>query len=410
MSASKTEVVVINCGSSSLKFAWIESQHGELLATGLAERLGSPEARWKLTCKGAEHSEALAGADHARTLERMVSLCWPGAEPRGLLAVGHRIVHGGPRFHEPVVIDDDVLRGIEGCVDLAPLHNPANLTGIAIARRHFPDLPNVAVFDTSFHHTLPEPAYVYGVPHEWREQHAARRYGFHGTSYEFVSGETARRLGRPAEDLQLIMAHLGNGASVCAMRGGRSVDTSMGLTPLEGLVMGTRSGDVDPNLTEYIARKTGRPITEIIDILNRHSGLAGVSGLGNDMRTLIEAAAGGAARAQLAIDLFCYRLARWILAVAAGLSRIDALVFTAGIGEHSAEIRAEALANLAILGPQLDSARNAAHGKQSGGVITREGAPGLVAMVVPTNEEWMIARHAARLCGQPAAPGNARAK
>lgn len=396
MPESGLETLIVNCGSSSLKFAWLDAVDGAVRAKGLADRLGTAGARIKFE-RGLEAvEESIPDLDHGRALRRLAELCWgEGGPPAGLCAVGHRVVHGGDAFRAPLVVDEEALRGIEACADLAPLHTPANVLGMRIAREMFPDLPHVAVFDTAFHQTMPPRAYLYAVPYAWYEQHRARRYGFHGTSHQFVSGEAARMLGLPADDCQLIVAHLGNGCSVCAVRDGRSVDTSMGLTPLEGLVMGTRSGDVDPNLLEYIARATGLPLHEVVDVLNRGGGLLGLSGLSNDMRTLVAAAAAGHARAGLAIDVFCYRLARWTLGMAAGLTRIDALVFTGGIGENSAEVRARTLAHLAVLRPELDPDRNAAHGRGAQGTITREGAPGLKAMVVPTNEEWAIGRIAA---------------
>ena len=364
---------------------------------GLAERLGTGLARLRTNAVGDDGVETkaekpLPGAGHAEALEEILA----GLGDRRLDAVGHRVVHGGEAFSSSVVVNDTVVERIRACSDLAPLHNPANLLGIEIARRKFPSLGHVAVFDTAFHQKLPPRAFMYAVPYDLYERHRVRRYGFHGTSHAFVAGEAARRLGKPLEELQLITAHLGNGCSAAAIKGGRSADTTMGLTPLEGLVMGSRSGDVDPNLHQFLADQTGRSLSQITDLLNRQSGLLGLSGASNDMRTLLEARGGGDARAALAIDVFCYRLAKALLGLGAALDRVDALVFTGGIGEHAAPIRAETLAHLRLLGPVVDGARNAAHGAATGGRITADHSP-LLALVIPTNEELVIARETAHL-------------
>ena len=385
------QTLVINSGSSSLKFALIEAGSGRVIRQGLAERLGTEMARLR-THGETDADKALPGAGHAEALEEILAQLG-GRRPD---AIGHRVVHGGETFSKSVVLDDDAVERIRACNDLAPLHNPANLLGIEIARRKFPTLKQVAVFDTAFHQTLPAKAFMYAVPYELYERHRVRRYGFHGTSHAFVAEEAAQRLDKPLEELQLVTAHLGNGCSGCAIKHGRSVDTTMGLTPLEGLVMGTRSGDVDPNLHQFLADQTGRSLAQITDLLNRESGLLGLSGASNDMRTLLEARGRGDARAALAIDVFCYRLAKSLLGLCAALERIDALVFTGGIGEHAAAIRAETLGQLRVLGPVLDPARNAAHGAATGGRITADGSP-LLSLVIPTNEELVIARETARL-------------
>ena len=386
-------VLVINCGSSSLKFALIEPSSARVSHHGLAERLGTPEA--SLTIDGSA-SEALdANADHGVALNRI----FERVESDALTAVGHRVVHGGERFSESVLVNDEVVQRIEACSPLAPLHNPANLQGIAAARARFPEVPQVAVFDTAFHHRMPAKAYQYAVPYEWYERYGLRRYGFHGTSHGYVAERAAALLGRPLGELMLITAHLGNGCSACAISGGQSVDTTMGLTPLEGLVMGTRSGDVDPNLHQFVAGQSGLGLTQISEILNKKSGLLGLSGESNDMRALLEARAGGNARAALAIDVFCYRLAKALLALGAGLERIDALVFTGGIGEHAAPIRAQTLAQLRILGAEVDSALNDDHGRAENGRITTTSSR-LLAFVIPTNEELVIAREAVRFSSE----------
>lgn len=381
-------VLVVNCGSSSLKFAVVSSRDGAVLREGLAERLGTDGARLRIDAGPMEPLDRSSGA--AAVLGRIAS----ALQGFGIAAVGHRVVHGGELFSDSVLIDERALTQIRECVKLAPLHNPANLQGIEAAQAQFPDVPHVAVFDTAFHQTLPPKAYFYAVPYALYEQHGVRRYGFHGTSHRYVASEAARRLGKPLEALQLITAHLGNGCSTCAVKDGRSVDTSMGLTPLEGLVMGTRSGDVDPNLHEYLANRTGQSLSEITRMLNHESGLLGLSGRSNDMRTVLEASANDP-RARLALDVFCYRLAKSILASCAPLDRVDALVFTGGIGEHAAPVRAETLSQLAVLGAELDPELNRSHGQDGDGRITTTSSR-LLALVVPTNEELVIAREAAR--------------
>ena len=384
---AKKLILVVNCGSSSLKLAFIDPESGKTVAKGLGDRLGTPEA----TLIAEKTTEPAPDAGHAEALARLLELC---AVEDTIAAVGHRVVHGGEFFSGPTAIGDDVIAKIEECTPLAPLHNPGALVGIRAAMAVFSELSHVAVFDTAFHQTLPNYAFTYAVPYAWYEEHKVRRYGFHGTSHHFVSREAARLLGRDVRACQVIVAHLGNGCSTCAVRDGKSVETSMGLTPLEGLVMGTRSGDVDPNLHGFIAAQTGMTLDQITDALNRKSGLLGVSGTSNDMRTIADAAEQGDAQAALAIDVFCYRLAQKILAMAAGLDRVDALVFTGGIGENMPAAREKTLAHLRVLRPELDAERNANHGSSADGTITADGSPGLRAMVVPTNEEWMIALEA----------------
>ncbi len=305
------------------------------------------------------------------------------------------MVHGGERFTASVLVDDEVIAAIRSFIPLAPLHNPANLAGIEAIRAARPDLPQVAVFDTAFHQSLPPRAYRYAVPEEWYTRYGVRRYGFHGTSHRFVSERAAALLGRPLGELRLVTAHLGNGCSLAAVRDGVSVDTTMGLTPIEGLVMGTRSGDVDPGIFGYLADQAGLSAGQLTDVLNTASGLAGLSGLSNDMRTVEIAAAAGNERAWLALEVFVHRLAKAIAGMVVGLGRLDALVFTAGIGEHSAEIRGRVLGGLGFLGLAEDTEANARHGRDTGGRISPDG-PAL-ALVVPTDEELMIARDTARL-------------
>lgn len=383
-------VLCINCGSSSLKFAVIEPGSGHVEQRGVAERLGSAEA--SLTLDDGPTERLAAGADHGAALDEILE----HVDQSRLLGVGHRVVHGGERFSESVRIDDEILAAIDACSALAPLHNPANVAGIRVARERFPELTQVAVFDTAFHHGMPRKAYLYAVPYELYTRHKLRRYGFHGLSHRYVAGEAAARLGKPLEELMLLTAHLGNGCSACAIAGGRSVDTTMGLTPLEGLVMGTRSGDVDPNLHEFLAERAGMSLSDVSALLNRQSGLLGLSGQSNDMRTLLAARERGNERAALAIDVFCYRLAKGLLGLCAALPRVDALVFTGGIGENAAPIRAQTLRELSVLGAEVDGALNQEHGRSANGRITTTDSR-LLSLVVPTNEELVIAREAARL-------------
>jgi acetate kinase len=386
---------VVNCGSSSLKFSVLDPESETVLASGIAERLTTDGADLKMVgLDGADHNEGIPGADHRAALLRIIKLL-DGGRKLELKAIGHRIVHGGEDFRGPVLVTERVVQRIEQLADLAPLHNPPGAQGIRIATELFPGKQQVAVFDTSFHQTLPPHAFHYAIPYEYYEKYRIRRYGFHGTSHHFVVLQAAKRIGKPIEETQFLSAHLGNGCSAAAVRYGQSMDTSMGLTPQEGLVMGTRSGDVDPNLHMFLHEKEGHPLREITEMLTRKSGLLGVSGVSQDMRGVIAAAAEGNKRARLAVDLFCYRLARSVLGLAASLSSIDALIFTGGIGENSAAVRAQTLTNLAILHPELDQKLNEAHGKGADGRITRES--GLLCLVIPTNEELMIARETALL-------------
>ena len=389
-------VLVLNSGSSSVKYALVDPATGERPLSGQAENIGA---------SGGSYHDALT-----RILGHL--------DDKGhvdLAGAGHRVVHGGERFSDSVLVDDEVLDAIRSFSRLAPLHNPANLSGIEAVAQVRPGLPQVAVFDTAFHQTMPPAAYRYAVPQEWYTRHAVRRYGFHGTSYRFVSERAATLLGyppagrppagrpsaghpsagRPSAALSLVVAHLGNGCSAAAISGGRSVDTTMGLTPMEGLVMGTRSGDVDPGLLGYLAEQTGAGAADLTDVLDTRSGLLGLSGASNDMRTISEAAERGDERAGLALDVFVHRLAKAVAGLAASLGGLDALVFTAGIGENSVLVRSRVLARLGFLGLAEDPAANAAHGRTTGGRISLPGP--VQALVVPTDEELMIARDTARL-------------
>jgi acetate kinase len=389
-------ILVVNSGSSSLKFSLLSLETETVLASGIAERLGTDAADLKLVdLGGVKHEEMMPGADHRSSLLRVINIL--GNKRRfDVKAIGHRVVHGGEDFRQPVLVTETVVRKIEALADLAPLHNPASVQGIRVATELFPDKPQVVVFDTAFHQTLPDYAFHYAIPYEYYEKYRIRRYGFHGTSHHFVSLQAAKLIGKPFEATQFISAHLGNGCSAAAIRNGRSVDTTMGLTPLEGLMMGTRSGDVDPSLHLYLQEKEQCSLQSITDeILTRKSGLLGVSGVSHDMRSVIAAAGEGHQRARLAIELFCYRLARSILGLTASLSSIDALIFTGGIGENSAAVRARVLTHLAILHPELDQNLNEHHGRGADGRITSRS--GLLCLVIATNEELMIARETALL-------------
>lgn len=383
---------MINCGSSSLKAAVVHAVDGSVPLKALAERLGTPEASLTLEREGSRTKVPLSGAGHREALHAVEEHMGP-LRPA---AIGHRVVHGGEEFTGSVLVDDDVMAAIERCVPLAPLHNPANLAGIRTAQALFPGLPHVAVFDTAFHQTLPPAAFLYAVPHRLYDDFRIRRYGFHGTSHHYVSIEAAQRLGKAPAETSLVVMHLGNGCSACAVHNGKSVDCTMGLTPMEGLVMGTRSGDVDPGLHRFLQDRAGMSLQEINAMLNNDSGLLGLSGLSNDMRTLAEASAAGNKMAALAIEVFCYRLAKAAAGLTAALARLDAFVFTGGIGENSAAVRRRTAEHWGVLDIRLDEAANKAHGSATHGIISTAESR-IACLVVPTNEELMIARETARL-------------
>jgi acetate kinase len=388
-------VLVLNCGSSSAKFAVIDSATGAEKISGIAQRLDSAHATldWKLD--GQKHSRDLHHADHDLALRTVVELLRGIGLADDLAGVGHRVVHGGARFSGSMPITEEVIAKIEECIPLGPLHNPPNLLGIRISKELFPSLPQVAVFDTAFHATMPPRAYLYAVPYEWFEKHEVRRYGFHGTSHRYVSEQAVRLMGLPPSDHCLVTAHLGNGCSLAAVHDGKSVDTTMGLTPLDGVVMGTRSGSIDPSIIAHMKKALHRDASHVMDQLNKRSGLLGISGLSNDMRALHEAAAEGHERAALAIDKFCYSVAKAAAGMVVSLGRLDALVFTGGIGENAAFVRAKVCELLGFVGISLDPELNAVHGKGHSGRITKPGGP--QAIVVPTNEELMIAMDTAEI-------------
>jgi acetate kinase len=384
---SEGPVLVINAGSSSLKYQLVVPATGEVRAKGIVERIGeAPEAADAV----ADHGEAI------QVMRRQIAETGVVLEDAGIVAVGHRVVHGGPDFSDPVLIDDGVLAEITDLVPLAPLHNPGAIAGIDAARTRFADVPHVAVFDTAFFSTLPAAARTYAIPRELAEQHRIRRYGFHGTSHQYVSQSAAAFLGKDLTSLNQIVLHLGNGASISAIRGGVAVDTSMGLTPLEGLVMGTRSGDVDPGLHTFLNHELGMTVDQIDTVLNKLSGLKGLAG-DNDFRVLEQRRAAGDEHAGLAFDVYIHRLKHYIGAYLAVLGTVDVISFTAGVGENTASVRAASLAGLEGLGIEVDAARNASSLREAR-VISSDASRTTV-LVMPTNEELAIARQAAALIG-----------
>lgn len=390
----KRSVLVVNCGSSSLKLALFDENENEL-ASAKAERLNETDAFAGID--GDNRTIKLPpGASHRQALQALVTaLRDRQLMPDAPASVGHRVVHGGETFREAVLVNNSVIEGINQCAGLAPLHNPVNIAGIEATGELFPDTPQVAVFDTAYHQTLAPRAYLYALPEAYYREWSVRRYGFHGISHFFMANEAARRLEKTPATTSIISAHLGNGCSICAIKDGLSVDTSMGLTPLEGLVMGTRSGDVDPGLFEYLSTQ-GISLEEVHKVLNHKSGLLGISGQTNDMRTLCDLADHGHEPSALAIEIFCFRLAKYVGAMMASLSHLDALVFTGGIGENSSRVREKTLSHLGLLGFNIDADMNEHHGGYSDGRIDTADSRFPV-LVIPTNEELVIAREARRL-------------
>ena len=389
-------VLVINCGSSSLKFQLINAETENVLAKGLCERIGIDGRLTYQPAGGEKEKSDLAMPTHTEAIQFVIDALTN--EKTGVVksldeigAVGHRVVHGGEKFASSVVITDEVKKAVEECNDLAPLHNPANLIGVAACEKLMPGTPMVAVFDTAFHQTMPEKAYMYGLPYEYYEKYKVRRYGFHGTSHSFVSKRAAEVMGRPYDEVKTIVCHLGNGSSVSAVLNGKCVDTSMGLTPLEGLVMGTRSGDIDPAIMEFIAKKENLDIEGVMEVLNKKSGVFGISGgLSSDFRDLTDAMNAGDKKAKIAMDVFSYRVAKYIGSYAAAMNGVDDIVFTAGIGENDDYVREEVCKYLGYLGVDFDSEVNKGlRGKEA--ELTKEGSKVKV-FVIPTNEELAIAR------------------
>ena len=387
-------VLVINCGSSSLKYQLIDSESEKVLAKGLCERIGI-DGRLTYQKAGLDkeiteapmptHKEAIKMVLDALTNEKtgaIKSLAEVGA-------VGHRMVHGGEKFTCSAVIDDEMIKAVESCNDLAPLHNPANLIGVNACKELMPDVPMVGVFDTAFHQTMPKEAYLYGLPYEYYEKYGVRRYGFHGTSHSFVSKEAAKFLGLDINNSKIIVAHLGNGASISAVKDGKCIDTSMGLTPLAGLVMGTRCGDIDPAIMEYIAKKEDLDIAGVMNVLNKKSGVQGISGVSSDFRDLEQGMEEGNERCKDALQVFCYNVAKYIGAYAAAMNGVDAIVFTAGIGENAPLVREWVLDRLGYLGAELDKEANQKRGENN---LISTAASKVKVAVIPTNEELAICR------------------
>ena len=397
----KMNILVINCGSSSLKFQLINSESEEVIAKGLCERIGIEGSCLVYTPQGGEKQKTESPmADHTAAIKMVLDALTD--EKTGVVkdlaeigAVGHRIVHGGENFSQATIIDDEVIKAIEDCNDLAPLHNPANLIGIQACRALMPNTPMVCVFDTAFHQTMPEKAYLYGIPYEYYEKYKIRRYGFHGTSHSYVSKRAAQVLGAKYEELKLIVCHLGNGASVSAVKNGECVDTSMGLTPLEGLIMGTRSGDLDPAIIEFLCHKENKSVDEVLTILNKKSGVLGMSkNLSSDFRDLEDAYLAGDENAVRTMDAFCYRVAKYIGAYTAAMNGVDAICFTAGLGENSPFVRDKVCEYLGYLGVELDEEQNQKRGEDL--IITKPQSRTKV-LAIPTNEELAIARETAAL-------------
>lgn len=394
-------ILVINCGSSSLKFQLINSESEAVLAKGLCERIGIEGSRLVYQPENGEKEITEAAMPTHKQAVKMVLDALTN-EKNGVIksldevnAVGHRVVHGGEKFTASAVLTEEVIGAIEECNDLAPLHNPANLIGIDACKELMPNTPMVAVFDTAFHQTMPEISYLYGLPYEYYEKHKIRRYGFHGTSHSFVSKRVAEILEKPYDSLKIIVCHLGNGASVCAIENGKSIDTSMGLTPLEGLIMGTRSGSIDPAVIEFIAKKENLDLSEVIDVLNKKSGVYGLSnGISSDFRDLESAAAEGNVAAKRARDVFNFRVAKYIGSYVAAMNGVDAIVFTAGLGENDTLVRADICAYLGFLGVTIDLEANKVRGKEAR-ISTSESKVSVWA--IPTNEELAIAKETYQL-------------
>ena len=391
-----SKILSINAGSSSLKFQLFKMPEETVLAKGLIERIGLSDSVFKIKINDVEKKETLNISDHEVAVKKILeSLTTSGIiqSLNEIDAIGHRIVHGSERFNDSVKINDNVIHQIEEISELAPLHNPANLTGIRAFQEVLPEVPMVAVFDTAFHQTMPEESYLYSLPYKYYKKYGIRKYGFHGTSHKYVSERAADLLGVPLEQLRLISCHLGNGASITAIEGGKSLDTSMGFTPLAGVTMGTRSGDIDPALIPYIMEKTGKTAEEVLEVLNKESGMLALSGFSSDLRD-IEQEAGENPRADLALNVFAERIHKFIGSYAARMSGVDAIIFTAGIGENSDTVRASVLNGLEFMGVYWDPALNKTRGKEA--FINYAHSPVKV-IVIPTDEEVMIARDTVRL-------------
>lgn len=394
------KILVINCGSSSLKYQFIDMQNEEVIAKGLAERIGIDGSVLKHQPKGSDkitierpmptHKEALQTVVDALTDKNYGVI----KDMNEISAVGHRVVHAGEKFACSVVLNEEVMDALKECIEIAPLHNPPNIMGIEACRQILPNVPMVGVFDTAFHQTMPKEAYIYAIPYEFYEKYKIRRYGFHGTSHKYVSERAAAMLGKPIEELKIITCHLGNGASIAAVKHGKSVETSMGFTPLEGLAMGTRCGDIDPAIVKYIAEKENMSVAAVDQLLNKKSGVLGISGVSSDFRDIEEAAEKGNERAKLALDVFVHKVKKYIGAYAAIMNGVDAIVFTAGLGENSAFMRKEICKDMSFLGIEIDEEKNNVRGKETD--VSKAGSKVRV-LLIPTNEELMIARDTMKL-------------
>ena len=400
-------VLVLNCSDSWAKFAVVHSTDAHVHISGIADRLGTPDATLEFDYEGRKQSRSLRGVDLSFALRAIVDLLSELGLADRMLGIGHRVAHGGAKFSGSMLITPEVIAKIEECIPLGPLHNPPNLLGIRLAQQLYPDLPQVAVFDTAFHLTMPPRAYLYAVPYEWFEKHEVRRYGFHGTSHRYVSQVAVEQLSLDPEDHAIVTAHLGNGCSLAAVRNGESVDTTMGLTPVDGVVMDTRSGAIDPSIIAHMKQALHCSADRVMEMLNRESGLLGISGLSKDMLALQDAAAHGHERAALAIDKFCYSVSKAAAGMIVSLGRVDALVFTGGIGEHNVQVRAQIIELLAFAGFVLDPKANELDGKPLNGRITRTTSP--MAAVIPTNEELMIAKDTASIVSRTRAAPHHRA-
>lgn len=390
-------ILAINAGSSSLKFQLLDMPAEHLVTKGSVERIGLSDSIFTISVNGEKQQEVSSISDHEVAVRILLDKLTELKIVRSLKeieGIGHRVVHGGETFADSALVTDDVIKKIEDLSDLAPLHNPANLVGIRAFREVLPNVPEVVVFDTAFHQSMGNESYLYSLPYDYYRKFGIRKYGFHGTSHKYVAFRAAELLGRPIEQLRLISCHLGNGASITAVQGGKSVDTSMGFTPLAGLTMGTRSGDIDPALIPYIMDKTGMNATEVVNVLNKKSGLLGLSGFSSDLRDIEKEARRGNKRAKLAIEVFVERIQKYIGSYAAKMSGVDAIIFTAGIGEHSSMVRARVLKGLQFMGIDWDSEQNKINGKEV--YLSRPNSP-IKVLVIPTNEEVMIARDTVRL-------------
>ncbi|WP_175640385.1 acetate kinase [Metabacillus schmidteae] len=399
-----TKIIAINAGSSSLKFQLFEMPKEKVLTAGLVERIGLEKGVFTILVNGEKVKETIDIPDHAVAVRMLLDKLTHYGIVESLNeieGIGHRIVHGGEIFNDSVLISDETLQKIEELSDLAPLHNPANVIGIKAFKEVLPNVKSVAVFDTAFHQTMPERSFLYSLPYEYYEKYGIRKYGFHGTSHKYVSEKAAELLGRPIDQLRLISCHLGNGASIAAIEGGKSIDTSMGFTPLAGVAMGTRSGNIDPALIPFIMEKTGQTEMEVLDILNKKSGILGISGLSSDLRDIEHAAEEGNERAETALEVFASRIHKYIGSYAAQMSGVDAIIFTAGIGENSDIIRSRVLRGLEFMGVYWDSALNQVRGEDR--FISYPHSPVKV-IIIPTNEEVMIARDVERITAELAVP------